>query len=309
MPRNHVKSSFFCEQKSMHDLISQAKLFCWYIEKHVYSKVYFYSCKNCGKGTSSGVSDAEFCDHECYVNFANKKKRKYATTEEYYKETTKTGLKFVTIQTTRYKSGKVIWNYLTLVTFKKSSHMHKKLPKQVIVYRGNDFFEACCFARSAVNKLELEKEDEIIPFSITKKQKARNYSSYLTRNKTGIVGVSIRKKNYGNSACLYYQARIYLNGKENELYFGDNFFDACCARKSAEIKQKANVRNKNNNKLGITGVSHVKRRNGKAWSSYSASIQRAGIQEFVYRGNDFFEACCRRKSAELVSGRDLRVHV
>lgn len=46
-----------------------------------------------------------------------------------------------------------------------------------------------------------------------------------------------------------------------------------------------------NNKAGITGVCMEK----YSWISYAYS---AGLREVLYRGKDFFEACCARKSWE-----------
>jgi len=46
-------------------------------------------------------------------------------------------------------------------------------------------------------------------------------------------------------------------------------------------------------KSGINGVSLEK---NKHWVS---NICTKGIYKSLYRGNDFFEACCARKSAEL----------
>lgn len=44
---------------------------------------------------------------------------------------------------------------------------------------------------------------------------------------------------------------------------------------------------------GIRGVSHVRRGN-----LYEAKVTRNGITVCLYKGKDFFEACCARKSWE-----------
>jgi len=48
-------------------------------------------------------------------------------------------------------------------------------------------------------------------------------------SKNGIYGIS-------KTAKGYWQAKIADNGFVHHLYHGSNFFEACCARKSAEIK-------------------------------------------------------------------------
>lgn len=50
------------------------------------------------------------------------------------------------------------------------------------------------------------------------------------RNKTGIIGLSWHKKSQKYMAC------INVNYKTNYLGIYEDFFEACCARKSAEIK-------------------------------------------------------------------------
>lgn len=50
------------------------------------------------------------------------------------------------------------------------------------------------------------------------------------RNSSGITGVYWCKRD------LAYLAQIRINGKQLALYFGKDFFQACCARKSAEKK-------------------------------------------------------------------------
>lgn len=62
----------------------------------------------------------------------------------------------------------------------------------------------------------------------TLKQQARN-KRIFKKNKYGITGLRLRKGGRWN-------ARIGRHGKIKTLYHGLDFLDACCARKSAEIK-------------------------------------------------------------------------
>ena len=57
----------------------------------------------------------------------------------------------------------------------------------------------------------------------------RNQNLFST-NTSGITGV--RRKLDKSKYC----ASIYRNKKNKTLYYGDDFFEACCARKSAEIR-------------------------------------------------------------------------
>ena len=228
MPRHHSKSVFFDKDKTINDLVGLVKLFSWYIRKSIYSKVYFFNCINCGKHSSSAARKSKFCNNSCFRDWQKLQNRTYKTTADYYKNGTLTGVKFLSIQTFKYKSGKVAWNYLSKVSRSKDRR------KEVIVYRGKDYFEACCASISALNKLE--KGHEIIPFSVIKKEKPRDYSNYLNRNTSGIVGVGIYKKRNGNSINWWYRSRIYVDDKDHIVYFGHDFFEACCARKSAESR-------------------------------------------------------------------------
>jgi len=56
---------------------------------------------------------------------------------------------------------------------------------------------------------------------------ARNHTVY-SHNKTGISGVS--------NTCGYYHVYIYLHNKKHSLGNTVDFFEACCLRKSAEVK-------------------------------------------------------------------------
>jgi len=54
------------------------------------------------------------------------------------------------------------------------------------------------------------------------------------RNKTGVTGIYLQ-----NAGKPYWRwiASIGINGKNVNLYRGNNLFEACCLRKSAEIEQ------------------------------------------------------------------------
>lgn len=67
-----------------------------------------------------------------------------------------------------------------------------------------------------------------------------------------------------------------------------------------DVKQSENVRNaemRKDNTSGITGVSWDKRDN-----KWHAQIKVDRRSTCIYSGDDFFEACCRRKSAEIKYG-------
>jgi len=66
---------------------------------------------------------------------------------------------------------------------------------------------------------------------------------------------------------------------------------------STSSEQNRNKRTNTCNKTGITGVCWAKRH--KKWTAY---IWFNGKQKHLYTGNDFFEACCRRRHAEKEHG-------
>jgi len=59
-------------------------------------------------------------------------------------------------------------------------------------------------------------------------------------------------------------------------------------------QQAENKRMYKANKLGITGVYY-----DEIVNRFTSVIHKYGKQDRVYYGNDFFEACCARKSAEI----------
>ena len=64
-----------------------------------------------------------------------------------------------------------------------------------------------------------------------------------------------------------------------------------------DAPQSENTRNKALYKRNATGVAGVTLRKKRA--KWCASIRVGGRLKHLYEGFDFFEACCRRKSAEL----------
>lgn len=64
---------------------------------------------------------------------------------------------------------------------------------------------------------------------MTRQGNSRNMRLFST-NKTGITGVYWYKKG------LKWQVRIRVDGYLHHLGYYHDFFEACCARKSAEIK-------------------------------------------------------------------------
>jgi len=65
--------------------------------------------------------------------------------------------------------------------------------------------------------------------SVNKSENSRNCKRSKA-NATGITGV------YWNKVKGKWQARIRAFGRDINLYFGRDFFEACCQRKSAEVK-------------------------------------------------------------------------
>ena len=65
---------------------------------------------------------------------------------------------------------------------------------------------------------------------VTHGENGKNKKQY-DNNKSGITGVHLLKGKY-------WTANIAVKGKKIHLYCGEDFFGACCARKSAEIKYK-----------------------------------------------------------------------
>lgn len=64
---------------------------------------------------------------------------------------------------------------------------------------------------------------------VSNKDNQRNSGPRKT-SKTGITGVTLLESNNK------YFAYIFENGVRHDLYLGDDLFEACCARKSAESK-------------------------------------------------------------------------
>ena len=63
-------------------------------------------------------------------------------------------------------------------------------------------------------------------------------------------------------------------------------------RASDETDNKRNQRKMKNNSSGITGVAF-------SGGKYTACVHVNNVKIHLYKGYDFFEACCRRKSANL----------
>ena len=70
-------------------------------------------------------------------------------------------------------------------------------------------------------------------------------------------------------------------------------------RLSSDSLNQKNAKKSSLNKSGVTGVFWWKRD-----SLWQATIQSEGNKHFLGRFNDFFEACCVRKSAEISFGFD-----
>lgn len=83
----------------------------------------------------------------------------------------------------------------------------------------------------------LERIDNTLGYSpknckwATRSEQQQNKRLYKIRenSKLGISGVTCRKR-----GKLLYTARINVKGVEKHLYEGENFFEACCVRKSWE---------------------------------------------------------------------------
>ncbi len=82
----------------------------------------------------------------------------------------------------------------------------------------------------------------------------------------------------------------HINGDRSDNRW-ENLRDVTC------FENHQNQRISKNNKTGITGVSFLQSK--KTWH---ATIYVNGKNKYLYSGKDFFEACCRRKSAEIMYG-------
>lgn len=101
-----------------------------------------------------------------------------------------------------YRAHRLAWLYV-----------HGKMPDNCIDHiNGNSFDNRLCNLRD-----------------VTHQENMKNMKRHST-NKSGISGVSWDKKNEK------WRVNIYINNKCKNLGRYDDFFEACCVRKSAEIK-------------------------------------------------------------------------
>lgn len=85
----------------------------------------------------------------------------------------------------------------------------------------------------------------------------------------------------------------------NRLDNNGNYTKANCNWATAQ-EQADNKRIYSNNKTGISGISIRRFSTGKI-RYYTASVWKGGKQYHLYKGSDFFEACCARKAAERIT--------
>ena len=252
----------------------------WWIQSNHFTKVYFSNCVVCGAAIVSKQPTKLYCSQKCNTYQTN--------------HVTHDGMKtwddMMVCPTARSITGvrgvkwyeKVCTN--NIIPYVMATIMVHA--KSICVYHGNDFFEACCARKSADNRRL--KGEEIRAFQ---RKKIVAMEPYDTR----IGGVTVRANRYVASANI--------NGENKTLGRFIDFFEACCARKSAEARYRKSRVNKNkNNKTGILGVFPV-------GTKYRSRINFNGK---VYRSthDDYFEACCARKSYEnsIVAGNEIRIH-
>jgi len=77
------------------------------------------------------------------------------------------------------------------------------------------------------------------------------------------------------------------------IYYGKDFFEAVCARKSFDAGNKLKERKRVLSKSGVVGVYYYEKK--RRWE---ACIYMNRKYVCLYTGNDFFEAVCRRRSME-----------
>ena len=130
--------------------------------------------------------------------------------------------------------------------------------------------------------------------------------------KAGSVAGSAQKSAGGKKYIrILYKGKKYYAHRLAFLYmtgnFPNNFVDHinhdsldnryCNLRMASSTDNQRNKIPHKNNKTGITGVFFCKKR-----KKYISAITIKNKHKHLSYGNDFFEACCRRKSAELKYG-------
>jgi HNH endonuclease len=144
--------------------------------------------------------------------------------------------------------------------------------------------------------LGLDKDGELI--WITKKRGRSQYSKagFVTKNSKGVpcCRVTILGEWYSKSSLVWF---IYHGAQVEDGFIIDhldgdplnNQITNLCKKSIADNNK--NKKMQKNNSSGITGVCMIK----GLWHSTIGKKK-------IYAGNDFFEACCIRRSAELSYG-------
>ena len=210
------------EELSVLQIAEKLNLFSNWIRKHSYSPVYFNSCRNCGEVYSTKYPFTKYCSIKCKRYYPDNREREKIAESKYQKQNAE---KLLIINKN--------WCDENRTQLRKKQQEWRDKNKNKIRCREREYYaENIEDQRKRKNEYEKRRRHEDIEYRNKKLAYNRDYyhknKSEIGKacgNKLGIVGIV----KYGEK----YRSRISVHGKTYSRIF-DDFFEACCARKSAE---------------------------------------------------------------------------